>query len=241
MYYYHNDHLGTPQAMTDASGTVVWKADYLPFGEAIVDEDPDGDYLPVTNNLRFPGQYFDIETGLHYNWHRDYSPGVGRYFESDPIGLKGGFNVFVYAKNNPVRFMDPAGNEIIGGGTGAEGHALLGGGWDTFWCCDGKNFWQVVTVKVCFGAALGASSGATIQCTNAAAGVTPRGKCPDRYAGFAPEYGVGPVEYGAGLPENNDGIVHSAGVGLGGGFKVTLCHYFIIDKRIIGCCGPYLN
>ena len=74
LFYYHNDHLGTPLAMTDAGGNVVWKAAYDPFGEAQVDPSS-----TVTNNFRFPGQYYDEESGLHYNWHRYYDPRTGRY------------------------------------------------------------------------------------------------------------------------------------------------------------------
>ncbi len=61
-YFYHNDHLGTPQKMTSISGAVVWSATYSSFGKAVVDADS-----TVENNFRFPGQYCDIETGLHYN------------------------------------------------------------------------------------------------------------------------------------------------------------------------------
>ena len=83
IYYYHVDHLGTPQAMTSQSGATVWQADYEPFGKATVK------VSTIENNLRFPGQYFDRETGLHYNYFRDYEPRTGRYIESDPIGLAG--------------------------------------------------------------------------------------------------------------------------------------------------------
>ena len=71
VYYYHNDHLGTPQKMTDVNGTVVWSADYRPFGQADVTVNT------VANNFRFPGQYEDEETGLHYNYHRYYDPKQG--------------------------------------------------------------------------------------------------------------------------------------------------------------------
>jgi len=92
----HNDHLGTPQKMTDASGVVKWSADYKPFGEAI------NITGTITNNLRFPGQYYDVETGTHYNYFRDYNPVIGRYIEADPIGLMGGINLFRYVGNNPI-------------------------------------------------------------------------------------------------------------------------------------------
>lgn len=86
--------------MTDGIGAVVWSADYKPFGEATVT------VSTITNNLRFPGQYFDAETGLNYNYFRDYNPVIGKYVEADPIGLKGGINLFTYVGNNPIRFVD---------------------------------------------------------------------------------------------------------------------------------------
>lgn len=65
------------------------------------------------NPLRFPGQYFDGETGLHYNYFRDYDPGIGRYIETDPIGFSGGINIYLYALANPNRFTDPLGQDVI--------------------------------------------------------------------------------------------------------------------------------
>jgi len=106
-YYYHNDHLGTPQVMTDTNATVVWQANYMPFGKAdIVVEN-------FTNNIRFPGQYFDQESGLHYNYFRDYDPELGRYIQSDPIGLAGGINTYGYALGNPISYTDPYGLDIL--------------------------------------------------------------------------------------------------------------------------------
>ena len=75
------DHLATPQKMTDRTGTVVWSADYNPFGAATIT------VSTITSNLRFPGQYYDAETELNYNYMRDYNPVIGRYIESDPIGI----------------------------------------------------------------------------------------------------------------------------------------------------------
>jgi len=102
--YVHNDHLGTPRVMTAESGDVVWRADYDPFGYAIVD--------PLSTrllNVRFPGQYFDTETGLHYNYARYYDPKTGRYLTSDPTGLRGGLNTFVYVDSDPMNDIDPSG------------------------------------------------------------------------------------------------------------------------------------
>jgi RHS repeat-associated protein len=103
IYYYHNDHLGTPQVMTDKNADIVWQADYTPFGKANVVVET------ITNNIRLPGQYFDKETGLHYNYHRDYDSLGGRYIQSDPIGLAGGINTYGYAYQNPVMNTDPYG------------------------------------------------------------------------------------------------------------------------------------
>uniref|UniRef100_UPI001B80340B RHS repeat domain-containing protein n=1 Tax=Desulfobulbus elongatus TaxID=53332 RepID=UPI001B80340B len=100
MYYYHTDHLGTPLRLTDSSGAVVWAADYQPFGRANLLVNT------VENNLRFPGQYFDAETGLHYNWHRYYDPDIGRYLSADPIGLEAGINLYAYVNNDPVNWID---------------------------------------------------------------------------------------------------------------------------------------
>ncbi len=104
VYYYHTDHLGTPRAMTNASQAIVWRVETDPFGNEI------GTPLKtVENNLRFPGQYFDAETGLHQNYFRDYDPRTGRYIQADPIGLAGGINVYSYAIVNPLRWIDPTG------------------------------------------------------------------------------------------------------------------------------------
>ena len=109
LYYVHNDPLGTPQVLTDESGTVVWKATYDPFGKATTNEDPDNDGNAITFNARMPGQYEDVETGLHYNYFRHYDPATGRYLTSDPIGLLGGLNSYGYSGGNPIQFMDPFG------------------------------------------------------------------------------------------------------------------------------------
>ena len=108
-YFYHNDHLGTPQKMTDVSGAVVWSAKSESFGEAVVE------VATVENNLRFPGQYYDAETGLHYNWFRYYDPNTGRYLRVDPIGIAGGLNAYGFVLNCPINLMDPFGLASVGG------------------------------------------------------------------------------------------------------------------------------
>jgi RHS repeat-associated protein len=92
IYYVHNDHLGTPMKMTNAMGLVVWQAMYDPFGKASVNEDVDGDGKAVEMNMRFPGQYYDVESGLHYNYFRDYDSSIGRYIQSDKLDVMGRTN-----------------------------------------------------------------------------------------------------------------------------------------------------
>ncbi len=106
LYYYHNDHLGTPQQLLDISGNIVWSAQYSAFGKAYIT------LSTVENNLRFPGQYFDEETGLHQNYFRDYDANTGRYLQEDPLGLASSLNYYAYAYQNPLSFTDPTG-EIV--------------------------------------------------------------------------------------------------------------------------------
>ncbi|WP_156312628.1 RHS repeat domain-containing protein [Marinagarivorans algicola] len=107
IYYIHNDHLGTPQKITNASQQVVWAADYEPFGKVSL----------TVNNLtfdtRFPGQHFDAESGLHYNYFRDYDPEIGRYIQSDPIGLGDGVNTYGYVHGDPINYYDPNGKSAV--------------------------------------------------------------------------------------------------------------------------------
>ncbi|MBW2647104.1 MAG: RHS domain-containing protein, partial [Deltaproteobacteria bacterium] len=102
-YWYHNDHLGTPQQLADDTGAIVWEARYTGFGKASIETET------IVSNFRLPGQYYDEETGLHYNGNRYYDPDTGRYLRTDPLGLEGGLNLYVYALNNPLMFTDPDG------------------------------------------------------------------------------------------------------------------------------------
>ncbi|WP_197044106.1 RHS repeat-associated core domain-containing protein, partial [Pseudomonas viridiflava] len=103
VYYFHTDQIGTPLEMTDIDGQIVWQATYKAWGslEALIVNE-------VEQNLRFQGQYFDEETGLHYNTFRYYDPEVARFITQDPIGLRGGINIYQYALN-PIAYIDPLG------------------------------------------------------------------------------------------------------------------------------------
>ncbi|MEL7935528.1 RHS repeat-associated core domain-containing protein, partial [Pseudomonas delhiensis] len=102
-YYFHTDQIGTPLDVTDEDGKPVWQATYKAWGEVegyAAEE--------IEQNLRFQGQYFDAETGLHYNTFRYYDPVVGRFLTQDPIGLYGGINLFRFSPN-PYMWIDPLG------------------------------------------------------------------------------------------------------------------------------------
>jgi RHS repeat-associated protein len=142
-YWVVTDPIGKPIAMTSTplsgSAQVVWKASYSPFGRAIESMDPDGDGTSIATPVRFPGQWSDFATGLHYNFFRDYDPQTGRYLEPDPSGQLGllasvaqpalepgrstlsrgaldgwpSKGLFAYSFSNPINFFDPNGLDVF--------------------------------------------------------------------------------------------------------------------------------
>src|SRR5690606_39878850 len=103
VYYYHLDHLGTPQELTNRQGKLVWSVTYRAYGNVVQQQ-----VAEIDNPLRFQGQYHDPETGLHYNRHRYYNPNTGRFITPDPIRLAGGLNNYQYVPN-PTGWVDPLG------------------------------------------------------------------------------------------------------------------------------------
>jgi RHS repeat-associated protein len=106
--WYQCDHLGTPQELTDQNGETAWSAQYKAWGEAHQQRSDFAQKVGLKNPIRFQGQYHDPETGLHYNRHRYYDPGVGRFISKDPIGYSGGLNLYQYVPNS-TGWVDPLG------------------------------------------------------------------------------------------------------------------------------------
>ena len=132
VFFYLNDHLSTPRALVDNTGTVVWRSRYAPFGstgtnpfpdfeagDIGIDTDPDNDGTDIIQLLRFPGQWDDGIEGIWYNHHRFYLPEYGMYGRRDPIPRVDG-NAFSYAGGNPVMSVDPLGLDSMGGILGGQ-------------------------------------------------------------------------------------------------------------------------
>jgi len=101
----YSDHLDAPRVLIDKTGAARWRWISEPFGTTQPEQAPAG-LSPITFNLRFPGQYYDSESGLNYNYFRDYDGTTGRYVQSDPIGLEGGINTYAYALSSPLIYWD---------------------------------------------------------------------------------------------------------------------------------------
>jgi RHS repeat-associated protein len=155
LYFIHTGQIGEPLAVTDIGQGLAWSAAVDPWGRATMLASPVGDL-----DLRLPGQWLQLESGLHQNWMRDYDPTLGRYVQADPIGLVAGQNLYAYVDGDPLNFEDPTGEIIpllvpiitgaaVGAGTDIAIQLLMNGG--KISCIDWKS--------VGFSAALGAIPG----------------------------------------------------------------------------------
>gem|GEM_PF-3526696 len=117
-YYVHTDQVMRPRKLTDGTGAVLWDRIATPFGD---EHTVTG---TLTQKLQFPGQIEDSETAFFQNWHREYDPELGRYVQSDPIGLLGGINTYGYVGGNPVMYVDPMGLDFKEPGTIGAGRIV---------------------------------------------------------------------------------------------------------------------
>ncbi len=178
VHYYVNDHLMTPKQAVNQSNEVTWSAEYTAFGNTDISVER------FVNNHRYPGQYYDSETGLYYNWNRYYDPGTGRYVTSDPIGLRAGFNTYGYVYGNPLMFTDSNGLApdqacvaacmAAGGAAGGLGGRVVGGavGGAVGGLGGGVLGSAVPVAGTAAGAAAGATTGAAVGSVTGAAGGT---------------------------------------------------------------------
>ena len=188
--YLHTDHLATPRSGTDENGDVVWTWNSDAFGSTPASGS-------VTVNLRFPGQYYDSETRLHYNWNRYYDPRVGRYITSDPIGLDGGLNSFGYVGGNPLYYVDPDGTVFFVPFAISLGGAVIGAGLDLLYqlIIEGRKLECVDKVDLLISAAAGAVApglGTVVRPAQKAYSYYKKGK--NGQASFTKKFGSGRTE-----------------------------------------------
>jgi RHS repeat-associated protein len=248
-YFYHNDHLGTPQKLTARNGKVVWSARYASFGSAQPVEQE------VQNPLRFPGQYYDQETGLHYNYNRYHDPQLGRYLKTDPIGLNSGdFTLYVYGSNNPLKYIDPYGYEVLDPSmassladvesTPSTGLSEIGAGayygpgaefsYSSTTCCEDGKLYKVKIVTACGGVGLAGKGKFSLSATISK--ITSRKGCPKTRYYFKHENSFGIRSTSIQFDKRNI-MLGEINVGMKGlGTIWVFCSDTVISKTEIGCC-----
>ena len=120
--YFHNDQIGIPREMTDIHGNLLWYGEYTAWGRLKKDERV---YKNAHQPFRLQNQYYDEETGLHYNLMRYYEPEAGRFVNQDPIGLWGGENLYWFAPNAAM-WLDPWGLAVVDAIFEMQGHTFTG-------------------------------------------------------------------------------------------------------------------
>ena len=172
VFYIQADHLNTPRVVLDKSGAQRWSWVAEPFGNSNPNANPVG-LGEFALNLRMPGQYFDLETGLAQNWHREYDAGVGRYTQSDPIGLAGGINTYAYVNSAPTMYADPDGLEPRSTGRSAVLVCVYRQGSQEFICID-ESSGRTVVAGSCYSGTAGGRNNPEMN-GEPNVGPTPRG------------------------------------------------------------------
>ncbi|HSX60850.1 MAG TPA: RHS repeat-associated core domain-containing protein [Tahibacter sp.] len=249
--YYHNDQSGLPHELSDADGTVRWRAQYRAWGNAahvevfVADEAPEAVHQP----LRYQGQYFDSETGLHYNRYRYYDPDIGRFVTQDPVNLLGGENGYQYAPN-PGAWIDPNGlkrKKCSGNPCDGVNPSAWARQWQGHGIYKGRDTWTNTVLKkgtVIYGGAPGQSGFYFDAKTLAAAGGS-KAKLwqslqvlPHPKFGYRPQVQAYVVKkdtcVATGIAQAQD---PSKGFGAGGGTQVFLADF----KTKVAPVGPRIN
>jgi RHS repeat-associated protein len=234
------DHLNTPRVGLDNNGVIVWRWNSKGFGDEATDNDPDGNGIDRVVNLRFTGQYYDSESGLYYNYYRDYDPTLGRYIQSDPVGINGDFyaperrvaqsmgvpltknqtstvgSLYSYVESNPLINVDPTGEWKF------SASAYRGYGGSIHFGKDprsGKSF---------FGVVAGAGAGGGIEFDPI--GGTPS-ECGDSFAGVVANIGVTAGNTSVGL-DGSLGFSNSANTVNSSTPSASFSGYLNIDGKV---------
>ncbi len=184
IHLYHCDHLGTPIALIDEKGKIDWRIELDAWGNVLSEDNPHDLYQPI----RFQGQHFDSESGMHYNRYRYYDPKIGRYFTQDPIGLSGGINFYAFAKNIPIKYTDQLGLDatvVRNGGdvainvgislNGPNATPALANSWENEINSQWAGVWKYYNCNIRINAKVGVNdSGAENQITVGDAGINGR-------------------------------------------------------------------
>jgi RHS repeat-associated protein len=196
--------------------------------------DPDADTVETNVGLRFPGQYADLESGLNYNYFRDYDPATGRYVQSDPIGLRGGINTYAYVRNRPVSLIDPLGLCSCFGGSwsvdaGDLNLSLAFGGYVSFgavsFTCKSNPSTKCQAYVSCVGGGAIIGGGATISLTGSVNGV-PDSRNLQGWSGWQATSSAGPA---AGQADGSGGGSIGAGLSAGAGVAAIKCNTFSLN------------
>jgi RHS repeat-associated protein len=227
VYYVHADHLNTSRLVTDTSNNVRWRWESDPFGTTAPDENPTS-LGTFVYDLRFPGQQYDAVVGLHYNYFRDYDPAVGKYVQSDPIGLKGGVNTYAYVRGRPTILIDPKGLCSCQGGSwkidaGDLTASVAVGGYFSFgravFTCKSSQGVSCSGYVWCIGGGPILGAGLSFTLKGDVQGVSDSNGL-EGWSGWQVTSSVGPVSSQGG----SDGGSVGAGPSLGAGVATIKCH-----------------